>query len=894
MMKKSPDADVREEMLGHVERLTADNIAAGMTPTEARRMALLKFGSVEALQEATRADRRWAWLADFGRDVRHSLRLLRKSPTFTTVVIATLALGIGANGAIFSLINAVLLRPLPVAAPERLVMFSDVGQGTYGGPLRPGPLQLFSYPLFERLRAQSPAFEDLAAQQAGDTASQVIAPDGDDHGAGDLAFGRAVSANFFDLLGVRSSLGRVLRREDQTAPGADAVVVLSHRYWRQRFAGAAEIIGSRLQINGTSYTVIGVAAPGFVGTNAERVTDFWVPATMHDRLWRDHRSWLPLPQGAWLLVMGRLRPGVTLAAAQASANVVFRRFLAENPTLVGPGGAARTSIILHPGQRGVSELRRFLGPPLLALSAGATLLLLIVCFNLSHLLLARTMGRQRELGIRAALGAGRARLVRQLLTESLLLCLAGAALAIPLAHALSLALLSLNFTDGTSLSLHVSTDLRTLAFTTALAVITAALLGLVPAWYAARGDLHGALRATSPQLTGRPGRQRWLNRALLASQVALSFVLILGAAMLSDSLRRLRLVDKGFDERNGLLVQLNTPMTGLKADQRGPLYDQLLARIAALPGVESASLSQNKLLEGRSQTRISPRGTTSVYESVEVDCNIVTPGYFDTLGMTLRRGRDFNRGDDKTALRVAIVNETLARRQFGSEDAVGLRFIVPREPAQEYVVIGVVHDVRVGGLRLDPPPMVYFTVAQERDPLGSLEIRTQGDPTPLVPEIRRAVHEVQSSWPIMSVRTLRQQVERSLTTERMLATTANSFGLGAVLLVCVGLFGLMSQWAAQRTSEIGVRIALGATRRQVRTSVMREALVLVLAGLGIGIPAALITTTWVRSLLFGASALHPALWAGSAVGLLLVAAAAAYLPAHRASRIDPMVALRHE
>ena len=498
-------------------------------------------------------------------------------------MVLTLALGIGANAAIFGLINAALLRPLPVSAPEQLVMFSNAPQGTLGGPLKPGRLELLSYPLFERLRAENQTFQDLAAQQAGEVASVVQAKGDGGEATGDLAFGRAVSANYFQVLGWRPTAGACSEATTTPPPGANPVVVLSHDYWQRRFGGKPAVVGAALTINGTPYTVVGVGPPRFTGTRMERTTDFWVPATMQASLWRGS-DWLPRDDRRWLLVIGRLRPGVALPAAEANVNVILQRFLADHPTSTRPGEAAEGAHRARSRGRAASRTcAQRCGRPLLALLAGSGLLLLIVCFNLSHLMLARATARQREMSIRVALGASRGRLLRQLLTESLLLSMLGAAAAVVLARWITDGLLALVWTEGTSLALDVRSG------SVDAGVHRAAGAGLRGA--AGAGARAARLEARCPGRAaagaghggGRRPAPRLVSGALLSSQVAFSLILLVGAGLVTESLRRLRRVDKGFDDRHTLLVELNTRMTGLKPAQTQPLYDDLLARVRRCP-----------------------------------------------------------------------------------------------------------------------------------------------------------------------------------------------------------------------------------------------------------------------------------------------------------------------
>jgi predicted permease len=832
-------------------------------------------------------------------DLRYGLRSLRRSPGFAVTVVLTLALGIGANAAIFSLYDFVFLRPLPVRDPGGLVLFSGkFSAGFSSGRLDRGPMALYPYPLYQRLRDGARSFRALAAQQSGHSTVAVRwqAPAGE--AAAELASGRAVSAAYFDVVGVHAHRGRTFSPDDETAPGANPVVVLSHRFWQARFAGDPAVVGARLTIAGDSYTVVGVAAPGFDGTRVGvEVTDFWVPMTMHARLMKEE-SLLASSQRRWLVIAGRLQPGASLAGAEREANVVLQRFLADDPALVAEGGApSAVRIQLVPGGRGISPLRQpMIRAPLLMAMTGVGLLLVIVCLNVSHLMIARALGRQRELGIRAALGASRGRLTRQLLAEAALLALAGGAAAMLVTTWMIDGLLSL-IPAGLPLSLEVRASGRVVAFAGALAASAAVLLGLVPGWVAARAPLAAALHAGAQTIAGGRSPRR-LTRLLLASQVALSLVLLVAAGLLARSLGKLRALDKGFDEQHVLIVELRAGLLDLPPEQMRSLHDDLLRRVKALPGVRDASLSRFSVLGGaHARGRVWLGGG----RSTEAELGTVTPGYFATLGIAVTRGRGFSALDRQGRPRVALVNETLAGRLPGGR-ALGARLSLaaPPDPTSppgvpELEVVGVVRDVKNDGLRDDVRPMVYQAAAQAPVALDSLEVRTAGDPARLAEGVRRAVREAHAGLPVVGVRTMRNQVERALTGERALAVLSGAFGLAALLLVCVGLHGVISQWASLRTREIGVRVALGASAAGVRWLVVRQAFAFVLAGAAVGLPAAVAVTGLMRGFLFGLAPADPPVTLASAAALVFaVGALAAYLPARRAARVDPMVALREE
>jgi predicted permease len=826
-------------------------------------------------------------LRDFLQDLRYGARTLRRSRGFTVMVVLTLALGIGANATIFSLVNAVLLRSLPVTDPERLLVLSDgLFSGVTGGIPDGGRVNAYSQPLYQHLRDHDQVFEGLAAQEANRTRS-VVRWDGPVADADEAANGRLVTANYFAVIGVGAQRGRLFLPEDETAPGANPVAVLSHGYWQRRFGGNPAVVGAHISINGAPYTVVGVTAPLFTGTRVGEETDLWIPITMQAAFQREG-SFRDKAEVSWLVVFGRLKPGASASTAQASLNVALQQYLAP---LRRPSSNPRQAYIaVQPGATGVSKFREAFSEPLLALMAGVGLLLLIVCLNVSHLLLARAINRQREMSIRTALGANRARLVRQLLTEGLLLSAAGGAAATVVTRWLGDGLQSVAPAAATLAA--AGADLRVSWFTAGLAMATALVLGLVPAWQAGRTNVQQALRGGSSAVTGG-GPRRLVSRALLASQVAFSMVLLVGAGLLAGSLSRLRNLDKGFQEENLLLVDLIPRFTGLDQEQVLPLYDDLIRRVEAVPGVRSASMS---LGTGRVLGAMSRGGDVvepGTRQRSPALLGIVTPGFFETMGMTLLRGRPLTREDHRHAPPVAVISESLARRLFGSEDGLGKRVQLGRD-APMMQVVGIVRDARTNEMKNESAEALFQPVAQAPDYLRGLQVRSSGDPTVIANQIRQAVRDAHPDLPVLAVRTMSSRMDLLLENERLLATLSTAFGLSALFLVCIGLYGVISEWAAQRTREIGVRIALGATSGGVRWLVLRQALVLVLVGLAIGLPATMAASRLIRGMLFGVTPMDPATLTLAALLMFLVATLAAYLPARRASRVDPMVALRQE
>ncbi len=832
-------------------------------------------------------------LRDLIQDLRYGWRGLRRRPGAAAIVVLSLALGIGASGALFSLANALFLAPLPVVDPGRLVLLSHPGVSGRSDGIPRGRLELFSPRLYQRVRGEGQGrfFSGLAAQDSGSTGAFVEGPGPRDGGGDARATGRTVSDNYFSVLGVPAHRGRTFLPEDSRALEPASVMVISHDYWQRRFGGAPAVVGARVTVNGRPVTVVGIAAPAFSGLNVGQPTDFWLPLELPAGPAREFRR-----DDRWLLVLGRLAPGVAAPAAEADANLALQRYLADDPVLAAdPSARQGVKIELDPAGQGVSPLRESFRDPLLVLLAGVGVLLLIVCLNVSHLLLARAIDRQREMNIRAALGASRWRLVRQLLVEAILLSGLGAAGGLLLTGWLADGLLLLAGVGG-PLALEVGLDRAVLTFVTALAATTGVAIGLAPAWQVARASLQPALRATAQTVT-LGGARRLVSRVLLVSQVALSLVLLFAAGLLAGSLGQLRRADKGIDEQRVLLMGVNRSLLAdLREEQAPALTRAILDRVEQVPGVRSASLSA-----------MSPLGNARTTEMILIDGRVgsapvrldtVTADYFATLGIRLIRGRAFGAGDAAGGPRIVVVNEALARL-FPGGAAVGqrLRFdpvSSPSQPPGTVEIVGVVRDARNAGLRAASQPMVYRSAAQHPGFLGSLAVNTSLDPASLGEPVRRAVLQAHPGLRVVGVRTMRAQVDRLLVQERLLAVLSTGFGLAALFLMSLGLFGILSQWAGQRTREIGVRVALGATRGSVRWLVLRQALALVLAGVALGLPAAWGASRLLRGLLFGLSPTDPARLAVAALLMFGVALAAGYLPARRASRVDPMRALRSE
>jgi predicted permease len=818
-------------------------------------------------------------------DFRFGLRTLRRRPGFALMVVLTLGLGIGANAAIFSLLDAVLLRAVPVPDPDSLVVLAQ-GRGRTDAPMD-GRVDLVSYELYKRLRGHHPGFSDIAVQDSTFTSAVVHWTGPRDESESNHVLRLWVSGNYFAVLRVPALLGRTLQPEDDL-PSASPVVVLSHRYWTLRHGANPAIIGATVTVNGRPHTVVGVMPPGFTGLDLSREVHVWVPmATMQADFLSDRAILLDKVETRWLLPIGRLAPGVTLAAAEASVNVTLQQFLADDPRLgqqpIGQRQATRFRV--DPGAQGLSGFRNSFRTPLTVLMVGVGVLLLIVCLNVSHLLLARTASRRREMSVRAAVGASRGRLVRQLLGEGLLLSALGALAGLCLTRWLSDSLVRLATSGSRFTVVDVSLNGRVVAFTLLLALVAAVLLGLVPARQATRLDLQQALRASS---LGAGGERRLGGQLLLSSQVAFSLVLLVGAGLLASTLRNLRDLDRGIEQDRVLMMWVSTEFSGLDARQALGLQDEILRQVKAVPGVLEASLSFATTPTGGGipQDVVLPDGTAR-----RVPIAAVTPGFVDTFGRRLASGRNFTRQDSPNSPAVVMINETLARQLFGDTQAVGKHFRLVKA-GTNLEVVGVLRDVQTP--RGEAVPTAYVPTTQSDGFAGSLEVRTAGDPALVAEQVRRIAREANPNLPVRNARTVRLELDRQLWRERLLAALSTGFGLAALFLVCVGLYGVIAQWATQRTREIGIRMALGATTARVRWLVLSQAFRLVLAGVLVGLPAAVGASRLLEGMLFGMTAINPLILTLAALLLFAVAAAAAYLPALRASRIQPMKALRSD
>jgi predicted permease len=897
--KSRVEQELSDELRFHLEKLIEEKVAKGMTPEEARYAALREIGGVEQIKEECRDMRRVNYIENFLQDVRYGLRQLRRSPGFTAVAVLTLALGIGANTAIFTLIDAVMLKTLPVGRPGELVILKWTardwpkadGYSAWGPCPHPANTPSgcsFPYSAFQQFHSASHVLSGVLAA-AGPEQLTALA-----NGHAAFARGELVSGDFFSTLRVPAMVGRTLEPEDDKA-AAPPVAVISYGYWMGRFGGDSSVVGKSLVLNSVPFTVVGVAAPRFTGLQPGLPAALWLPLAHTPLLYPQWGGGYTSPTGRvwWLWVVGRLKAGVSAEHARAALGVMFSQSVTSGPK---PAFTPedKPGIQLTSASTGLGFLQFFFAEPLFLLMAVVGLVLLIACANLANLLLARATGRQREIATRMALGAGPWRLTGQLLIESLLLAGMGGAAGLLLAwwgSRSSAAFISTGWFGP--LSLDVNLDYRVLAFTAAVSILTGLLFGLAPALHGTRLDLTAALKASPGSLfTAAQHRRRGLLRnALIVWQVALAVPLLIGTGLFVRTLVKLESVDLGFNPRNVLLFDLAPGLSGYKDERPAILYDELLQRLKALPGVISATLTQHALVSGSLDTGNPWMEGHSSPTSTQVDILRVGPGFLETMGIPLLAGRAISRQDLVNKQQVALINRAMARRYFPNENPLGRHFGWDREKASEYEIVGIVGDTKYDDLRKVAEPTIYLP---QTGGFSTFELRTAGDPKALIPSVRSVVEQVDRNLPIDNVRTQSEQIKQSLFQERLLAGLCSLFAGLALVLACVGLYGVVSYGVAQRTNEIGIRMALGAERRDVLKMVLRQGLAPTLAGLALGLVVAAGVSRLLTGFLYEVRPTDPVTYVCISLLLAAVALLATYFPARRATKVDPMVALRYE
>ena len=833
------------------------------------------------------------------KDIRYGLRGLLKRKGFAAIAVLTLALGIGANTAIFTLVNAVMLKSLPVQKPEELVLFSDTtseGTSLLDAP-RSGKWDRFSYASYEYLRKHNQSFQEVAATRSGTARLSVRRTDSNASAAA-RASGHLVSGPYFSLLGVRAMRGRVLTPEDDNA-SAPPTAVVSHRYWQNELNSDPSVVGRNFIVNGTNFTVVGIMPKEFFGERVRRPPDFWLPLAFQPQI-ELRESFLKEEQAYWLIIMGRLKPGVSMDQAQSNVNLQLRQFLTEKAgsqlTEERKQGIQNTYITLAEGKGGISGLRKYYSTPLQMLMAIVGLVLLIACANVGSLLLSRAAARKAEISLRMALGATRWRIIRQLLTESMLLAVVGGVCGVLLAQWGVTVLVRLVAENA---PLDTKPDLGILAFTAGVSIVAGLLFGLVPAIQASKSNLSSAIKERSRMRTGLMRLSP--SSVMVVFQVGISMVLLTGAGLFARSLVKLQSQDVGFDRNNILLVGIDPRLANYKPSELPALYQQLLDRLSSVPQVQAVSMATYAPMSGtrRSSSMQVPGYTPQPGEDLSVEDVLTGPKHAELLGVPLLRGRDIEIRDTVAAPRVAVVNSTFAERYFKDQNPIGRTFTFDDETdgGAPLEIIGVVGDIKSDDVQGKLEPAVFRPILQIEDQAAysvTLHLRTLGDPNQLAPQVRQMINQIDDKLPIFGVTTLDEQLSKRLGQERLVAQLVSFFGALALVLACIGLYGVMAHGVVRRTNEIGIRMALGAGRGNIAWMVLRETLYLVLAGLVIGVPAALLLARLISTQLFGMSPADPITLIAAALILTLVALLAGYLPARRASRVNPLTALRYE
>ena len=848
------------------------------------------------------------WVEMVGRDFGYALRTLRRSRGFAVVAALTLALGIGANTAIFTLLDQVLLRLLPVKNPQQLVLLSTRGKhygNNWGG-------NAISYPMYRDFQDHNEVFSGMFCRFPQPVSMTY-------GGQAERTLGELVSGTYFGVLGVGTVLGRPIGPEDDRVPDGHPVVVLSYDYWKGRFGGDSQIIGKTLLVNNYQMAVIGVAQPGFDGVELGASSKIFIPVMMEKEIIIGPMKFLTDRRSRWVNAFGRLKPGVTEEKAKASLQPFMHSMLEQevkeaafrNASAYDREEFLKSWIDVLPGSQGRASLGRELRTPLWVLMATTGMVLLIACANIANLLLARATGRQKEIAVRLAMGATRGRIVGQLLIETLSLSALGGILGLALAFWADKALMALYLpSDSGNLKISTAPDLRILLFTLAVTAATGLVFGLAPALQSTRPDVGRTLKDQAGAVVG--GGHGRLRNALVVTQVALSLLLLIGAGLFLRSLKNLSNLGPGFPAERLVAFNIDPSLNGYTPQRLNGFYQQLTDSLGTIPGVKSVSVASMRIMEDNEwDSGMTAEGyaPTKPDDHPQAYMNQIGPGYFATLGVPITAGRDFRLTDNRVVKRAnatddfdttpttIIINEKLAKRFFAGRNPVGMHLGFGTDPGTptDMEIIGVVKDIKYTNLR-DEIPIQAYVPYMNSPYLGGMTIyaRTLGEPDQLMASIRAKVREMDANLPIYAMRSMEAQISNSLSTERMIASLSTVFGFVATVLAIIGLYGVMSYSVAQRTREIGIRMALGAEQGKVIGMVMREVLTLIAIGVGVGVPAALLLTRVVKSQLYGLQAHDP--WTlGLATGLLaMVACAAGYIPALRASRVDPMKALRYE
>ena len=896
--------EMDEEIRFHLEARAADLMRGGLSEEAARRRAQLEFGGVATHKDGMLDALGLRFWDELWSDLRYAARILRKSPGFTAIAVGSLALAIGANTTIFSVANELLFMRLSVPHPEQLRLLTMRGDervivhSSWGDwdndPAGGVSFNTFSYPVYRQLqkdnRVLGPIFAFKNNFRVNITVNKQAL-------AGQLEL---VSGNYYEQLQVKPALGRAILPSDDAAPGAGAVAVISDGLWARSFGRSPDVLGQIITVNMTPVTIVGVNPPGFTGAKSvQRSPEVFMPLsmTMHVRADRGHDgSYLESKELWWVQLMARAQPGVSVQQAQAALQVALQAAIRDTMTVKKEDTMPR--LVVEDGSRGLNQTGKQFGASMYVLLAMVGFVLLLACANMANLLLARASVRNREMGVRLALGAGRWRILRQVITESLLLSTLGGVGGLFLGYLGRTAIPKLLFSAWASGDLHVPFDLRVFAFTAAITVGTGILFGLAPAWSATRAEIGIALKQGSKTASRR--RKGWSGKAIVAFQVALSTLLVVGAALFLRTLINLNSIDPGFNADHLILFDISAPAARYPAPKDVLLHAHLEEALGHVPGVEGVTLSDNPLISdsiSRSSFLVQgPHVTPSDRQGESSEMADVGAQFMSVMKIPMRAGRTFTAQDAEGTQQVSIINESLARRFFPNQNPIGRMFRLGDQPSDKWIqIIGICADTRYYNLQAEPPPL-HFDLYRQMAEIGGVTyiVRTSMKPEAIVPSLRAAVQRVDVNLPLMDIRTQQQQIDATTQQERMFAALTAGFGVLALALACVGIYGIMAYTVTQRTNEIGIRLALGAERGQVLGMVLREASWLSIIGIVAGLAIALALGRLVKAMLYGLRPADPASLAGAACLLLFVALMAGWVPAMRASRVEPMEALRHE
>ncbi|QNI33743.1 ABC transporter permease [Alloacidobacterium dinghuense] len=892
------NSEIEDELAFHIEAYANDLMRSGLPREEAFRRARAELGGLAAQKENCRAA--WGTRAwdELRADLRYAIRMLAKSPSFTVIAICSLGLGIGANTTIFTLARQVLLDKLAVPKPEDLRLFSWTSPEKHRAihrlwghwertPDGKYSCTSFSYPVYQQLRQQNRVFEDVFAFKIFSRLSATI-----DNKANAVT-AELVSGNYYSSLGVRTVLGRGIQNSDDAGPLSGPVAVISDGFWSRRFGRSPDVVGKKIEVNLTPITIIGVNPPGFTGTaNVQISPDIFLPFSMEPIAapsWAS--SLLTNPDEWWVLVMGRAKPGISDVSAQAALDVVLRDAVRSTMTIKKDEEVPHFA--LRDGSRGDDPAGRNFAKPVYVLMALAGFVLLLACANLANLLLARASSRQREMSVRLALGAGRGRILRQMFTESLLLSMAGGIAGLILGYFGRNLVPHLMSSSWETAVATVHFDWKVFGFTAAVSIFTGLLFGLAPAWQATRTQVSSGLKDNTQSATQRS--RNLAGKTLVVVQVALSMLLLVGAGLFVRTLVNLDKSHLGFRPDHLTLFEIQPPRTRYAAPKDIALYRRIEEQLSTIPGVDSVTLSKVPLITGgTSNNDFFPDGMPQKSnDDAYADDNAVGQNYFETMGIPIKAGRGFNQTDTETSRLVAVVDEQLVKKFFPNTNPLGRTFLSKKKHIE---IIGVSGDARYPSLRDDPPATFYMPYRQQLDGEQSMtyEIHSRTAQAVLVQALRDAVASVDKDLPLLDIRTQNEQIEDSTKEERIFASLTSGFGILALVLACIGIYGIMAYTVARRTNEIGIRMALGAQSGRVLRMILREASWLAVIGIFAGLAIAIAMGRLIASMLFGLKSYDPLTLGGAALMLISIALAASLVPARRAATIDPIKALRHE